>query len=178
SGPGGLRQTSATILSASKTVPIHSSQLSLNRPLILPLDRYIPGLLLGRFTALGRCLPTLADVTHRLLSLFPPQLENVFVKWAPEIRHHCSEVPIILVGTKIDLREDHDTLAQLAQIGQAPIRKEQGIKMANKIKAVNYLECSALTQQGVKNVFEETVRCVICPRQHLKKANNNKCHVM
>lgn len=87
-------------------------------------------------------------------------------------------MPIILVGTKIDLREDHDTLAQLAQIGQAPIRKEQGIKMANKIKAVNYLECSALTQQGLKNVFEETVRCVICPRQHLKKANNNKCHVM
>ncbi|KPM08449.1 ras-related C3 botulinum toxin substrate 1-like protein [Sarcoptes scabiei] len=104
-------------------------------------------------------------------------LENVLVKWVPEIRHHCNDVPIILVGTKIDLREDRETLSQLAQSGQTPVRREQGLKMANKIKAVKYLECSALTQQGLKAVFEEAVRCVIFPtdRQNLRKSKDNKC---
>lgn len=102
------------------------------------------------------------------------------MKWVPEIRHHCNDVPIILVGTKIDLREDRETLSQLAQTGLSPVKKEQGQKMANKIKAVKYLECSALTQSGLKTVFEEAVRCVIFPseRQNLKKSTNNKCKVM
>jgi GTPase SAR1 family protein len=56
------------------------------------------------------------------------------------------------VGTKIDLRDDRETIALLAQNGQQVIRREQGIKMAAKIKAIKYLECSALTQRGLKHV--------------------------
>ena len=55
-------------------------------------------------------------------------------------------------GTKIDLREDRETLSILADAGQAPIKREQGQKLANKIRAVKYLECSALTQRGLKQV--------------------------
>lgn len=55
-------------------------------------------------------------------------------------------------GTKIDLREDRDTLHMLADVGQSPIKREQGQKLANKIRAVKYLECSALTQRGLKQV--------------------------
>jgi len=109
----------------------------------------------------------------------PSSLENVLVKWAPEIRHHCNDVPIILVGTKIDLREDRDTVAQLTQMGLSPVTKEQGMKMANKIKAVKYLECSALTQRGLKSVFEESVRCVLFPQKpNMKRSNSNKCRLM
>ena len=53
--------------------------------------------------------------------------------------------------------------------------------MAHKIKAVKYLECSALTQRGLKNVFEESIRCVLFPQQskpNLKRVNNNKCRLM
>ena len=56
------------------------------------------------------------------------------------------------VGTKIDLREDRETLAMLAEQGLAPMKREQGLKLASKIRAVKYLECSALTQRGLKQV--------------------------
>ena len=55
-------------------------------------------------------------------------------------------------GTKIDLREDKETLQALADAGQSPSKREQGQKLANKIRAVKYLECSALTQRGLKQV--------------------------
>jgi Ras-related C3 botulinum toxin substrate 1 len=35
----------------------------------------------------------------------PTSLENVESKWYPELQHHGPNVPIILVGTKMDLRE-------------------------------------------------------------------------
>lgn len=58
----------------------------------------------------------------------------------------------IYTGTKIDLREDKEVVGQLAKQGLAPIKREQGNKMAAKIKAYKYLECSALTQKGLKSV--------------------------
>merc|ERR1712087_739652 len=39
--------------------------------------------------------------------------ENVKQKWWPELKHHCPGVPMILVGTKIDLRSDANTVAKL-----------------------------------------------------------------
>ena len=55
-------------------------------------------------------------------------------------------------GTKIDLREDKEALQALSDNGHSPIKREQGQKLANKIRAVRYLECSALTQRGLKQV--------------------------
>lgn len=95
--------------------------------------------------------------------------ENVKQKWAPEIKHYCPGVPIILVGTKSDLRSDASTVAALRDKGQAPVSAEEASKMAKSIDAIKYLECSALTQDGLKNVFDEAIRVVLRPAAAPKK---------
>ncbi|VFV31385.1 ras-related c3 botulinum toxin substrate 3 [Lynx pardinus] len=93
----------------------------------------------------------------------PASFENVRAKWYPEVRHHCPHTPILLVGTKLDLRDDKDTIERLRDKKLAPITYPQGLAMAREIGSVKYLECSALTQRGLKTVFDEAIRAVLCP---------------
>lgn len=81
-----------------------------------------------------------------------------------------------IAGTKIDLRDDRETLSTLADQGLSPIKREQGQKLANKIRAVKYMECSALTQRGLKQVFDEAVRAVLRPEP--QKRRQRKCLLM
>uniref|UniRef100_G1LTK5 Rho-related GTP-binding protein RhoG n=1 Tax=Ailuropoda melanoleuca TaxID=9646 RepID=G1LTK5_AILME len=94
----------------------------------------------------------------------PASYENVRAKWFPEVRHHCPSTPIILVGTKLDLRDDKDTIERLKEKKLAPITYPQGLALAKEIDSVKYLECSALTQRGLKTVFDEAIRAVLCPQ--------------
>jgi len=99
----------------------------------------------------------------------PPSYENVKTKWYPEISHHAPSTVILLVGTKLDLREDPETIRKLSERRMAPMSYQQGLQMAKDIKAVKYLECSALTQKNLKTVFDEAIRAVLHP-----PANNRK----
>lgn len=83
---------------------------------------------------------------------FPTSLANVQDKWFPEVAHFCEGTPIILVGTKTDLRTDEQTKRMLGAQGQAPITPEQGGLVAKEIGA-KYIECSAKTGRGVQEVF-------------------------
>eukprot|EP01130_Rhizamoeba_saxonica_P011637 TRINITY_DN4839_c0_g1_i2.p1 TRINITY_DN4839_c0_g1~~TRINITY_DN4839_c0_g1_i2.p1 ORF type:complete len:198 (-),score=47.42 TRINITY_DN4839_c0_g1_i2:287-880(-) len=93
----------------------------------------------------------------------PASFENVRAKWHPEVTHHCPNTPIILVGTKVDLREDQNTIDKLSAKKQAPVTYENGLSMMQNIGAVKYMECSALTQVGLKAVFDEAIRAVLEP---------------
>jgi len=90
----------------------------------------------------------------------PSSFDNITAKWLPEILHHAPGIPILLVGTKIDIREDKVLLEQLQAKGVTLITTDQGAAKAKEIKAAKYLECSAKTQKGLKTVFEEAVRTV------------------
>ena len=91
----------------------------------------------------------------------PPSFENVKEKWFPEIRHHCPNVPCIIVGTQMDLREDKATLEKLAKNKQKPIATKDGESLAQSLNAVTYIECSAYKQKNVKDVFDEAIIAVL-----------------
>uniref|UniRef100_A0A1A8D1K3 Ras-related C3 botulinum toxin substrate 1 (Rho family, small GTP binding protein Rac1) n=1 Tax=Nothobranchius kadleci TaxID=1051664 RepID=A0A1A8D1K3_NOTKA len=107
----------------------------------------------------------------------PASFENVRAKWYPEVRHHCPKTPIILVGTKLDLRDDKDTIEKLKEKKLSPIIYPQSLALAKEIGAVKYLECSALTQRGLKTVFDEAIRAVLCP-QPANKPSRRKCNIL
>jgi len=99
----------------------------------------------------------------------PASYENIRAKWYPEVSHHCPQTPIVLVGTKLDLRDDKETLEKLKEKKMSSITTGQGMQMSKDINAVKYIECSALTQKGLKQVFDEAIRAVLCPRKTIKK---------
>lgn len=85
----------------------------------------------------------------------PASYENVREKWFPEVLHHCPGVPCLIVGTQIDLRDDPAVIQKLDRQKLKPVPEEQGRILARDLGAVKYVECSALTQKGLKNVFDE-----------------------
>jgi GTPase SAR1 family protein len=88
----------------------------------------------------------------------PASYENIKKKWLPEIKQHAESAPIILVGTKSDLRNDPDTINTLKKKGQAPITSEQGSALQRDIGAAKYMECSAKRNENVKEIFNEAIR--------------------
>ncbi|RUS89599.1 hypothetical protein EGW08_002617, partial [Elysia chlorotica] len=88
----------------------------------------------------------------------PDSLHNISEKWTPEVKHFCPSVPIVLVGNKKDLRNDPSTLVELAKLKQTTVKPEEGRAMAERIGAADYVECSALLRDGVREVFETATR--------------------
>ena len=99
----------------------------------------------------------------------PSSFENVKEKWVPEITHHCQRTPFLLVGTQIDLRDDATTIDKLAKNKQKPLSMEMGEKLAKELRAVKYVECSALTQvshfNSVMNRHRENIK--LCPKHEI-----------
>lgn len=71
------------------------------------------------------------------------------------MHHHCPGVPALIVGTQVDLRDDANVMEKLQRQKQRPVASELGERLARELGAVKYVECSALTQKGLKNVFDE-----------------------
>lgn len=46
----------------------------------------------------------------------------------------------------MDLRDDSNTVDKLSKNKQRPLSPESGDKLARELRAVKYVECSALTQ--------------------------------
>lgn len=120
-------------------------------------------------------------------------LENIPDKWLPEIEHFCPNVPFILVGNKTDLRNDPVTI-QVREIEIKPSLKEfntlrdfqrlrdnkrkpiepiEGQMMASKINAYAYVECSAKSNEGVREVFEMATRAAL--KVSLPQRNKRFC---
>ncbi|XP_077294606.1 ras-like GTP-binding protein RhoL [Arctopsyche grandis] len=79
--------------------------------------------------------------------------ENISLKWFPELKHYSPRTPIILVATKKDLR--------ILNTKDNIITTDEGKKLGKEIDAAAFIECSALTQEGLHEAFEEAVRAVL-----------------
>jgi len=113
------------------------------------------------------------DVFLICFSLFSPEsFTNITNKWYKEITEHAPDVPIILVGTKLDLRSKPEATQSLKENNQSPITIEQGEALAKKMGAKKYLECSALTQEGLARVFEEAVKVILFPQKEGENAEH------
>ena len=81
------------------------------------------------------------------------------------------DVPIVLVGNKVDLRSDAKTLAQLEQRGESIVSFSEGERMARDVRAAAaYLETSALTGDGVTQVFDTLIDVALnMPIRHARR---------
>ncbi|CAF1805306.1 hypothetical protein Bca4012_028805 [Brassica carinata] len=120
-----------------------------------------------------------ADVFILAFSLISrPSFENIAKKWVPELRHYAPNVPIVLVGTKLDLREDKKF--PMNYPGACTISTEQGQELRKEIGALAYIECSSKTQQNVKAVFDAAIKVVLQPPTKIKKQKRifGFCHAL
>ena len=68
------------------------------------------------------------------------------------------------------MRNDNSEVEKLAKKKLRPIASDEGAKVAKQLKAYKYVECSALTQQGLKDVFDEAILASINqPKQKKSK---------
>jgi len=115
------------------------------------------------------CFPN----THVFILCFsvvhPDSFHNIKQKWLEELRKSCPDTPYILVGTKIDMREDEETVKKLQEKSKEPISTKMGQKRAKEIKAQLYLECSAKDIKSVNEVFCQALKLVMDPLKEKKK---------
>eukprot|EP01119_Soliformovum_irregulare_P008390 TRINITY_DN21509_c0_g1_i1.p1 TRINITY_DN21509_c0_g1~~TRINITY_DN21509_c0_g1_i1.p1 ORF type:complete len:215 (-),score=32.75 TRINITY_DN21509_c0_g1_i1:103-747(-) len=121
----------------------------------------------------------------------PASFDNIKRRWFPEVTWYSPGVPTLLVGNRIDERDHSEdyrsqTISQMEGAGNGSpnsyratgfITKNQGLEMARHIGAFSYIECSALTQVGLHDVFKEIVRCVAHIDEETKRKSKG-CLVM
>ena len=108
----------------------------------------------------------------------PTSYENVKSKWVKEVRRHCPGLPVILIGTQVDKREDSAFVKQMKAKGMRIVSRSEGNKLASLIKATSYVECSALRQINVKNAFDEAIAASLELSSNLKKKHHGGCTIL
>ncbi|ESO00703.1 hypothetical protein HELRODRAFT_157354 [Helobdella robusta] len=103
------------------------------------------------------CYPSVDVFVLCYSVISPTSMKDIRMKWIKEVRLINQLVPVVLVGTQQDLRNDVKVLLDLAKYGQKPVSEEEGRSLAKEIGAIGYMECSALTQKNLKETFDVVV---------------------
>ena len=95
----------------------------------------------------------------------PTSFNNALKMWIDEIRQSSTSrtAPFVLVGTKADLRTSTADVELLAKSKQKPITREQAERAAKEYGAYAYIECSALTQENLKETFDTAILAALTP---------------
>jgi len=82
--------------------------------------------------------------------------KNVIEQWIPELKQNAANKPVILVGTKSDLRKTQDTSKMLSLC--------DGLELKHDIGAKQFFECSAKDpseKKSIRIIFEEAISCYV-----------------
>uniref|UniRef100_A0A8C6TR59 Cell division cycle 42, like n=1 Tax=Neogobius melanostomus TaxID=47308 RepID=A0A8C6TR59_9GOBI len=109
--------------------------------------------------AVGKTCLLISYTTNKFPSEYVP---TVFDNYAVTVMIGGEPYTLGLFDTT-DLRDDHSVLEKLTKSKQRPLMAEHGERLAKDLKAVKYVECSALTQRGLKNVFDEAILAALEP---------------
>ncbi|XP_054975895.1 rho-related GTP-binding protein RhoQ isoform X1 [Sorex araneus] len=103
----------------------------------------------------------------------PASFQNVKEEWVPELKEYAPNVPFLLIGTQIDLRDDPKTLARLNDMKEKPICVEQGQKLAKE----GITEAPSLTNvaEGTPAWLSSTEDCSLGEKKY--KTENNSVGV-
>ena len=85
------------------------------------------------------------------------------------MKHHCPNVPILILGTQENYRYDQEVLENLEQNDQKPIKFKQGQALAKSLKCYSYLECNSESDASVYKLFSEIAKAVVCPKNKKSK---------
>lgn len=97
----------------------------------------------------------------------PDSLVSAKTKWVQEVRRYCSDTPYLLLGLKKDLRTD--------SISNKFVQSNQGQQAADQMQAKTYMESSALTGEGVDDIFEFATRTSLLVNDKVK---NSCCTIL
>ncbi|KAI8844841.1 ras family GTP-binding protein Rho1p [Chytridium lagenaria] len=98
--------------------------------------------------------------------------------WIPEIQHHCQNLPILLVGNKMDLRNDEDTIRRLAGIGRAPVTPSKVWRWQGRLELTGTSSVQQNRGRVVFDVFEHATRASIVFSAPQAVAKKKKCIVL
>ena len=102
-----------------------------------------------------------------------PSFVNVKERWVVELRQHRPKTPILLVGTKSDLRGKQGYEWQVS--------RQQVDDIVRELDLAGYVECSAKDGTGLRKVIDEALRIVteapITPETEKKKKKKD-CSIM
>jgi len=104
--------------------------------------------------------------------------ESIRMRWNPEVNHYLDGIPKILVGTKLDMREQKIKDPSLPEYEE--ITTKEGEALAKEIKAAAYIETSPLTGKNMNLVFEKAIAAAMAfkgegePKEEKKKKTKKK----
>ena len=102
-------------------------------------------------------------------------LTNAVGKWFLEIKQSGIHAPVVLVGTKLDLRSSNSA-TESVDPSRRLVRHQEGLEAAKRIRAADYVECSALTNDGVTSVFLTAVHAALQKRTQKERPMKQGCH--
>ncbi|GIQ81850.1 Ran GTPase [Kipferlia bialata] len=105
-------------------------------------------------------------------------VENITSKWYPEVSHYCPSIPVVLVGTKADLRESEECKNRMAAKGYAMVTEASVKAVAKQIGAADLVECSAKSQHNVKEVFEAALAAAFDAQSKSGSGDAQTCSLM